>query len=88
MENVAYLQMRGISKSFGGTQALREVNFFATRGEVHGIVGENGAGKSTLMNILAGALLPDTGETLIDGKPVKLDIKEAWHLPGLQDYPA
>ena len=73
MENMAYLQMRGISKSFGGTQALREVNFSAMLGEVHAIVGENGAGKSTLMNILAGALLPDTGETLIAGKMVKLD---------------
>ncbi len=65
--------MRGINKSFGGTQALREVNFSANLGEVHAIVGENGAGKSTLMKILAGALSPDTGETLLDGKPVKLD---------------
>jgi ribose transport system ATP-binding protein len=72
MGNGAYLQMQGISKSFGGIDALRNVNFSATSGEVHAIVGENGAGKSTLMNILAGALLPDAGETLIDGRPVKL----------------
>ena len=65
--------MQRINKSFGGTQALREVNFSATRGEVHAIVGENGAGKSTLMKILAGALLPDSGETLLDGKSVQLD---------------
>jgi ABC-type sugar transport system ATPase subunit len=73
MANVDYLQMRGINKSFGGTQALCEVNFSANLGEVHAIVGENGAGKSTLMKILAGALSPDTGETLLDGKAVKLD---------------
>jgi len=73
MANVDYLQMRGINKSFGGTQALREVTFSANLGEVHAIVGENGAGKSTLMKILAGALSPNTGETLLDGHPVKLD---------------
>ena len=72
MENMAYLQMRGISKSFGGTQALRKVNFAAMRGEVHAIVGENGAGKSTLINILAGALAPDSGETLLAGQAVNL----------------
>ena len=50
-----FLVMRGIRKSFDGTQALKGVDFSAQLGEVHAIVGENGAGKSTLMKILAGA---------------------------------
>ena len=64
-----FLVMRGICKSFDGTQALKGVDFSARRGEVHAIVGENGAGKSTLMKILAGALQRDAGEILLDGKP-------------------
>ena len=67
-----FLVMRGIRKSFDGTQALKGVNFSARRGEVHAIVGENGAGKSTLMKILAGALRRDAGEILLDGVPAVL----------------
>ncbi|MEX2029943.1 MAG: sugar ABC transporter ATP-binding protein [Anaerolineales bacterium] len=61
------LVMRGIHKSFDGTQALRGVDFSAERQEVHAIVGENGAGKSTLVKILAGAIPRDAGEILLDG---------------------
>src|SRR5512142_1140223 len=67
-----FLVMRGIRKSFDGTQALKGVTFSAGRGEVHAIVGENGAGKSTLMKILAGALRRDAGEILLDGVPAVL----------------
>ena len=56
MAETDFLVMRGIRKSFDGTQALKGVDFSARLGEVHAIVGENGAGKSTLMKILAGAL--------------------------------
>jgi ribose transport system ATP-binding protein len=72
MGNLDSLQMQGISKSYDGTQALREVDFSATIGEVHAIVGENGAGKTTLVKILAGALERDVGEILLDGEPVDL----------------
>ncbi len=72
VDNTEFLIMRGIRKSFDGTQALKGVSFSACRGEVHAIVGENGAGKSTLMKILAGALQRDAGEILLDGRPVVL----------------
>ena len=61
--------MSGISKRFGGTQALRSVDITAESGEVHAIVGENGAGKSTLSRILTGAVQSDAGEIRLGGKP-------------------
>jgi ribose transport system ATP-binding protein len=64
-----FLQMRGISKRYGGTQALRSVDFTAESGEVHAIVGENGAGKSTLSRILTGAVQCDAGEIRLAGEP-------------------
>ena len=63
------LEMRGIAKSFGLTQALRGVDLALRPGEVHAVIGENGAGKSTLMKILSGAEQPDTGSMMLDGKP-------------------
>jgi ABC-type sugar transport system ATPase subunit len=64
------LEMRQISKSFGGVHALRDVTFQARAGEVHALCGENGAGKSTLMKVLAGAITDYEGQVLIDGRPV------------------
>ena len=72
MGNPDYLVMKGICKSFVGTQALRDVDFSAALGEVHAISGENGAGKSTLVKILSGALPCDKGEIFMDGNPITL----------------
>ena len=72
MENSEFLVMRGISKNFDGTQALRNVDFSAASGEVHAISGENGAGKSTLVKILSGALTSNAGEIFLDGKLIEL----------------
>ena len=63
-----------MSKSFGGTQALRVVDLDLLPGEVHGLLGENGSGKSTLIKVLAGFHEPDAGELLIDGEPVPLPL--------------
>ena len=68
---MAFLEVHQVSKSYDGTQALKKVDFAADSGEVHAIVGENGAGKSTLMKILAGAIQPDEGSLLLDGKAVE-----------------
>jgi ribose transport system ATP-binding protein len=61
--------MISITKRFGPTLALRDVNLELPPGEVHAIVGENGAGKSTLMKVLSGAERPDGGQMWLDGRP-------------------
>jgi len=63
--------MRGVSKRFGAALALRDVDFSARPGEIHGLMGENGAGKSTLMRVLAGAIDSDGGDMEIDGIPYR-----------------
>jgi ribose transport system ATP-binding protein len=62
------LSLRGVSKSFGAVQALREVNFECRAGEIHALVGENGSGKSTLLGIASGFVAPDEGEIEIGGQ--------------------
>ncbi|WWR15978.1 sugar ABC transporter ATP-binding protein [Lachnospiraceae bacterium JLR.KK008] len=63
------LQCSGISKAFGGTQALKDVQLNIKRGEVHALLGENGAGKSTLMKIIIGLYKQDQGSMMFEGKP-------------------
>src|SRR5215475_13576086 len=62
------LELKGISKTFGGVEALRGVDFALLPGEIHGLVGENGAGKSTLMKIIAGVHPEFSGRLLLDGR--------------------
>jgi D-xylose transport system ATP-binding protein len=66
------LELRGISKSFGAVQALYEVDFHVSRGEVMALVGDNGAGKSTLIKCIAGIYSIDSGEVLFEGQPVSI----------------
>ena len=61
------LEVRGLSRSFGGLKAVQDVSLQLRKNAILGIIGPNGAGKTTLFNLLNGFLLPDAGEVLIDG---------------------
>ncbi len=64
------LEARGVDKTFGHVQALREVDFSAESGEVTALIGDNGAGKSSLVKVLAGVYGADRGELLVNGDRV------------------
>ncbi len=66
-----HLELKRISKQFGATKALDDVSVCLHPGRVHVLVGENGAGKSTLGKIIGGVLVPNEGELLLRGKPVR-----------------
>jgi D-xylose transport system ATP-binding protein len=66
------LQLKGVSKSFGAVQALYEVDFHVSSGEVMALVGDNGAGKSTLIKCIAGIYSIDSGDVLFEGEPVHI----------------
>ena len=73
MDEPPVLELRGITKEFPGVLANDHVDFDLRRSEVHALLGENGAGKSTLMSILYGLYTPDSGEILMNGKPVAIN---------------
>ena len=64
------VELRGITKTFGGVHAVEDVSLELAAGEVLGLLGHNGAGKSTLIKILSGVFAADSGEIRIDGSPV------------------
>jgi general nucleoside transport system ATP-binding protein len=66
------LELRGITKQFPGVLANDHIDFDLRRGEVQALLGENGAGKSTLMSILYGLYTADSGQILMNGKPVTI----------------
>jgi branched-chain amino acid transport system ATP-binding protein len=63
----ALLEVRGVSKRFGGVQANSDVTFDVHAGEILGLIGPNGAGKTSLFNSISGEVTPDSGEILLDG---------------------
>ena len=65
------LEARGLSKRFGGLQALEDVSFSIARGSIYGLIGPNGAGKTTLFNLLTGIYAPDGGSFVFDGRPLR-----------------
>ncbi len=72
MKKIQRLEMDGISKSFHGISANKDIHLSVASGEILGLLGENGAGKTTLMNILYGLYQPDAGQIRINGLPVQL----------------
>ncbi len=71
-KNIPLVEMKNISKNFGGLKALDSVNLKLFAGEVVGVLGHNGAGKTTLMKILSGAQFASKGEIFINGSKVKI----------------
>jgi len=69
-ENGSVLQVRSLTKNFGGIKAVNNVDMDIYQGEILGLIGPNGAGKSTLVNLSSGVLRPDTGRVLLMGEDV------------------
>ncbi len=68
MSQEVLLQVRGVSKSFGGVKAVNNISFDLVKGEILGIIGPNGSGKTTLVNIITGFVKPDSGKVFSMGK--------------------
>jgi len=79
----SFLELRSISKSYGGVQAVSDVSFGIEKASVHALVGENGAGKSTLVKLLTGVIQPDDGQILIDGTPHRISDPQTAHRLGI-----
>jgi rhamnose transport system ATP-binding protein len=84
LADVPLVEVRNVSKSYGGVHALRNVSFSIAPGEVHALCGENGAGKSTIIKIITGSVIPDTGDILVGGTPMKLGDVRASEDAGIQ----
>lgn len=68
MTSTALLSVKGVSKRFGGLQALSDVGMEIERGQIYGLIGPNGAGKTTFFNVITGLYTPDAGSFMLDGK--------------------
>jgi branched-chain amino acid transport system ATP-binding protein len=68
--NMSFLNVEGVSKSFGGLMAIRNLNFHVEEGEIVGIIGPNGSGKTTSLNLLTGFLKPNAGKITFQGEDI------------------
>ena len=68
-DSAIHIELRGVSKRFGTTQAVNEASLAVKRGSIHGLVGENGAGKSTIGKIISGVYVADSGSLVVNGRP-------------------
>ena len=67
---MAFLEIEGVTKRFGGLMALNSIGFSVAKGEIVGIIGPNGAGKTTLFSVISGFVRPDAGDVRFDGKGI------------------
>src|SRR2546423_290391 len=70
MRETPFLELKDVSKSYGGAPVLEDLNLSIREGEFVAIVGYSGAGKTTLMSMIAGLVAPDSGEVMLQGNPV------------------
>ena len=78
---MSLLQIEGISKAFGGVQAVQNISFGLEAGELLALIGPNGAGKSTTFNMVGGQLVPDSGQVRLNGQPITgLAPRAIWRL--------
>jgi branched-chain amino acid transport system ATP-binding protein len=68
--NQSFLKIQGLTKNFGGLQAVKDVSFSMERDQILGLIGPNGAGKTTLLRLITGILKPDTGSVRFMGKEI------------------
>ena len=66
----AVLDVQGLNKSFGALHATQDLSFRVNAGEIHALIGPNGAGKTTLVQQIYGALKPDSGRVLLNGRDI------------------
>lgn len=78
------LEARGLNKRYGRVVALDNADFELRPGEILAVIGDNGAGKSTLIKALCGAVVPDSGEILLEGKPVRFRSPMEARLAGIE----
>ena len=64
------LELKGVSKSFGGLQTIEELDMHVDEGEIVSVIGPNGAGKTTLFNLVTGIFRPDSGDIVLDGQSI------------------
>jgi branched-chain amino acid transport system ATP-binding protein len=75
---MAFLEVEGLTKTFGGLTAVSNVSFKIERNEIVGLIGPNGSGKTTLIRCLLGILKPDSGKVILDGKDITK--KRSWEI--------
>ena len=73
MAATSLLSMQGVSKRFGGLQALSDISLNVERGDIYGVIGPNGAGKTTLFNVLTGLYQPDDGTFVFNGEQLRVE---------------
>ncbi|MFC9330997.1 ATP-binding cassette domain-containing protein [Kitasatospora sp. NPDC057015] len=78
------LEARAVRKRYGRAEALRGADFTVFPGEIVSLIGDNGAGKSTLVKALSGAVQPDGGQVLIDGRPIRLTSPQHAQAAGIE----
>ena len=79
---MSLLEIKNISKRFGGLQAVKDVSFSVQQGSIKAVIGPNGAGKTTLFNLVSGFLCPDAGAIIYQGVPI--DAKEPYEIAAVR----